>query len=67
MVIGISFFVLVLLLGIILYLWRFLSKTTRSIQSELAEMTSRVSTHLEQTARLAQQAGEGTVKAMSEV
>ncbi len=67
MLIWISLLVLALLAITIFVLWLLLSKTTQSIHKELAEITVRVNTHLEQNARLAQQAGEGTVKAISDV
>lgn len=67
MVLWVGFVILVLLAGTIFSLWIFFTKATYSIRKELAEITARVGTHLEQTARLAQQAGEGTVKAMSDV
>lgn len=44
-----------------------LSRTHDSIRKELTEITQRVGIHLEQTARLSQQAGEGAVRAMSDV
>ncbi|MBI4372704.1 MAG: DNA recombination protein RmuC [Candidatus Omnitrophica bacterium] len=58
---------LFVLTGIVVYLWLLLAKTTRAIQSELAAMTARVGSHLEQTARFTQQTGEGAVKAISDV
>lgn len=48
-------------------LWLFLTKTRHAIRQELEAITSRVNSHLDQTARLAQQTGEGTVKVMSDV
>ena len=61
----------ILILGsiaVLAYLLRvFLKKTQDSIRRELAAVTERVGTHLEQTARLAQQSGEGAVKAISDV
>ena len=67
MVILFSTLALLLLIGIVFYLWILLGKTTQSIHKELAEITARVGTHLEQTARLTQQTGEGTVKAIGDV
>ncbi len=67
MLLWLSVLFLIFLAGTVVCLWLLLSKTAHSIRKELAEITSRVSTHLEQTARLAQQAGEGTVKAISDV
>lgn len=57
----------VLLFGTIFCLWIMLTRITQSIRNELAQVTSRVGIHLEQTARLAQQAGDGTVKVMNDV
>jgi len=55
------------LILIVLLIWVHLLRTHNSIRRDLSEIASRVGSHLEQTARLAQQAGEGTVKAISDV
>ena len=65
--IGIILFALVSLSAVLFCLWLFLAKTRFAIRQELEEVTQRVNTHLEQTVRLAQQAGEGTIKAISDV
>ncbi len=67
MLIWISLLIVGLLAATFFILRLLLTKTTQSIHKELAEITVRVNTHLEQNARLAQQAGEGTVKAISDV
>src|SRR3989338_369746 len=53
--------------GIIFFFWSYLTRTQNSIHKELQEITSRVGVHLEQTARLSQQAGDGAVKAIGDV
>lgn len=45
----------------------YVSKTVRALKEEMEQITAKVGIHLEQTARLSQQAGEGTVKAISDV
>lgn len=63
----ISALTLILIGGFIFYLWLSITKTNQSIRKDLAEMTHRFSAHLEQTARLTQQAGEGTIRAMGDL
>ena len=65
MIIWLSLLVLILLIATLIGLWFFLLKTHASIRQELNEVTSRVGIHLEQTAKLTQQAGEGSVNAMN--
>lgn len=64
---GFAFAVVILLVGTIFSLWIFFTKTHQTIRNQLTEITNRFGAHLEQTARLAQQAGEGAVKAISDV
>ena len=59
--------ILILLLATLLICWVILVQGSGTLRKELSLMTERVNLHLEQTARLSQQAGEGTVKAMSDV
>lgn len=59
--------VLILAGAALLGLWIFLNKTSQAIRKELSEVTNRVGIHLDQTARLAQQASEGAFKTMSDV
>lgn len=66
----IIFFAILILLcfsGVIFLMWRLFSKTVHLLREEMGQITSKVGIHLEQTARLSQQAGEGTVKAISDV
>lgn len=62
-----SLVIAILLLSSIFLMWLFLVKMTRSIRNELAQVTSHVGIHLEQTARLAQHAGDGAAKIMGDV
>lgn len=48
-------------------LWYFFTKTVEMLRREMTDISSKVGLHLEQTARLSQQAGEGTIKAISDV
>lgn len=59
--------ILVLLFATLLIYWVILVKSTHTLRKELSLMTERVNAYLEQTARLSQQTGEGTMKAMSDV
>ena len=65
------FFLTILILlcfgGAIFVIWHFFSKTVHLLKEEMGQISAKVGTHLEQTARLSQQAGEGTVKAISDV
>ena len=63
--IWLSFAALILLLATFVYLWFFLLKTQTSIRKELAEVTNQVGAHLAQTAKLTQQAGEGSVNMLN--
>ena len=60
-------FSLLIIFGVAALFWLHLTNTQNSIRKELQEITTRVGVHLEQTARLSQQAGEGTIKAISDV
>lgn len=53
--------------GAIFVFWHFFSKTVHLLREEMGQINSKVGIHLEQTARLSQQAGEGTIKAISDV
>ena len=48
-------------------LWFFFSKTVELLRREMSEISSKVGSHLEQTARISQQSGDGAVKAISDV
>jgi DNA recombination protein RmuC len=65
--IWLSLITLILLIVTLVGLWFFLLKAQASIRKELNEVTSRVGIHLEQTAKLSQQAGEGSVNAMNQL
>ena len=53
--------------GTIFLIHHYVSKTIHTLKNEMAQITDKVGIHLEQTARLSQQAGEGTIKAISDV
>ena len=65
MILWFSLITLILLLATLVCLWFFLLKTQASIRHELNEVTHRVGTHLEQTVKLTQQAGESSANIMS--
>jgi DNA recombination protein RmuC len=57
----------IVLLAVLIFLWLFLHKTQSSIHAQLSDITNRVGVHLEQTARLSQQAGEQSSKIMGDL
>lgn len=63
-------FILLILLcfgGTVFLINHYVSKTVHTLKEEMGLITNKVGVHLEQTARLSQQAGEGTIKAISDV
>lgn len=60
------FVVLCFGVGIFLLL-NFFAKTVRLLKDEMSKITAQVGVHLEQTARLSQQSGDGAVKAITDV
>ncbi len=67
MIFLLTFVILSSLGGTIFFVWFLLSKNVQLLREEMATITAKVGVHLEQTARLSQQAGEGTVKAIGDV
>ncbi len=53
--------------GTIFLINHYVSKTVHTLKEEMGLITNKVGIHLEQTARLSQQAGEGTIKAIGDV
>ena len=58
---------IIVVLGIAAGVWIFIRKAEQSIKNQLSGVTDRVNIHLEQTARLTQEASKGTLKTMADV
>ncbi len=67
MILLLTFILLAVFAGVVFFIWNFFSRTVQLLREEMGQITAKVGTHLEQTARLSQQSGEGTIKAISDV